>query len=181
MKGIVFNLLESYIVSAGGQSAYDDILAKCKLQTSEPFVGPGTYPDSDFMEMVVKAAEHLNISLPNAVRGFGRFCFPRLASKFSTFVTPFENDPKGFLKTIDNVIHVEVRKLYRDAITPEFVISDTGPNQLLMAYSSPRKLCIFAEGLLDGVGDYFKKPLQYTQATCMHEGAPACNIEIQFL
>lgn len=119
MKGIVFNLLEEFITSMLGEEKYEEIVAGCDLKTKEPFVGPGTYPDEDLFAIVGKTVAVSGIALPDALRGFGRFCFPRLAEKFPVFVTA-HNHPKPFLKSVETVIHVEVKKLYPDAVLASF-------------------------------------------------------------
>mgnify|MGYP001610707167 CR=1 FL=1 len=57
MKGIVFNLLEEYITDVLGEDAYDAIVGECDLITREPFIGPGTYPDEDLVEIITKASD----------------------------------------------------------------------------------------------------------------------------
>ena len=42
MKGIIFNIAESFIVENHGEDVFDDIIANCQLETKEPYVGPGT-------------------------------------------------------------------------------------------------------------------------------------------
>ena len=114
MKGIVFNLLEDFIIDGWGEEAYDEIISLCPLRTKEPFIGPGTYEDADLLAIVGKAAETLSVSVPEAVHAFGKYCFPKLASKYPMFLEGHKH-PKTFLKTIDDVIHVEVKKLFKDA------------------------------------------------------------------
>ncbi|MES2802477.1 MAG: heme NO-binding domain-containing protein [Bdellovibrionota bacterium] len=179
MKGIVFNLVEEFISKNWGEDKYEEILALCPLHTKEPFVGPGTYPDSDLMVIVGKAADVLGISVSEALRAFGKFMLPQLVGKFPNFITPYKH-PKDFLMTIDSVIHVEVRKLYKDAETPRFVFQDTGPNQLSFDYQSKRKLCSLVEGMLDGVSEHYKMPIKYTQTKCYSKGDGACHFDLNF-
>ncbi|MFQ5586113.1 MAG: heme NO-binding domain-containing protein, partial [Thermodesulfobacteriota bacterium] len=123
MKGVIFNLLEQFIAENFGEEKYEEIVTECALKTGEPFVGPGTYPDEDLIAIVSRAVETLGIAPPEALHGFGRFCFPKLAEKFPDFVQPFKH-PKPFMKTIDSVIHVEVKKLFKDAEPPRFIYEE---------------------------------------------------------
>lgn len=180
MKGIIFNLLEEFITENLGESAYEKILEQCQLTTQEPFVGPGSYPDEDLMAIAGKTIETMGVTADEALRAFGRFCFPRMVGKYPEFVNPF-NHPKPFLKSIDSVVHVEVKKLYKDAEPPCFVYEDPADDTLVIKYSSKRKLCKFMEGLIDGVADHFKSPIQYEQSSCKHDGAENCHFELKFL
>ena len=132
MKGVIFNLVEKFITENWGEEKYEEVLSLCSLQTKEPFVGPGTYPDADLISIVGKASEVLGVSVPDALKAFGKFMLPQLIAKFPNFVTPYKN-PKDFLMTIDSVIHVEVRKLYRDADTPKFTFTDPVPFRIAEA------------------------------------------------
>lgn len=179
MKGVIFNLLEDFISTGWGPDTYEAVLAKCPLHTKEPFVGPGTYPDADLLAIVEKTTEKLGITVPEAVHAFGKYCFPKLAAKFPVFVAGHDH-PKTFLKTIDDVIHVEVRKLFRDANPPRITFTDPGPDQLILTYESGRRLCALMTGLLDGAAEYFKIPIEATQTECMLDGASACVFHLRF-
>ncbi len=180
MKGIVFNLLEQFITDSFGEEKYEEILSQCTLKTKEPFVGPGSYPDDDLMAIVSKSVELLGIDIADALRKFGRYCFLKLAEKFPDFVR-LHNHPKPFLKTVESIIHVEVRKLLKDAKPPEFVYDESDPDNLIIKYQSKRKLCQFMEGMIEGVGDYYKSPIQYKQNTCMLEDGDVCEFDLTFI
>ena len=59
------------------------------------------------------------------------------------------------LKTVDGVIHVEVRKLYDDTYLPVFQYQEPAEDQLIITYYSKRKLYPFMEGLIEGVSLHF--------------------------
>jgi hypothetical protein len=57
MKGIIFNILEDFTNEKFGEDEFDFIVEKSILETTDPFVGPGTYPDSDLFKIVTKIVE----------------------------------------------------------------------------------------------------------------------------
>jgi hypothetical protein len=59
------------------------------------------------------------------------------------------------LKTIDNHIHVEVRKLYPDAELPVFEYQQPDEDHLILTYNSPRGFADFALGLIEGCIQHF--------------------------
>lgn len=179
MKGVIFNFLEAFITEGWGEEAYERIVGLCPLHTQEPFVGPNTYPDADLLAIVGKAAETLGVSVPDAVHAFGRFCFPRFAAKYPVFVRDHTH-PKTFLQTIDKVIHVEVRKLLKDAEPPRITSVDPAPDELVLSYASARQLCPLVGGLLEGVAAYFHTPIHYQQTRCVRDGSPVCEFKLTF-
>jgi hypothetical protein len=179
MKGVIFNLLEDFITENWGEEAYEEILSMCPLHTKEPFLGPGTYPDADLMAIVTAACRKLGVAPADAIHAFGKYMFPKLAARFPVFLEGHSH-PKTFLKTVNDVIHVEVKKLFRDAEPPLITWTDPGPDRLVLVYASRRKLCSLATGLLEGAAEHFKTPIHYAHTRCMLEGADACELELTF-
>jgi len=180
MKGVVFNLLEAYIEENLGEGKYEEILDECTLMTKEPFVGPGTYPDQDLMAIVAETIKVAGVPLSEALRSFGRFCFHKLSVQYPGFVSPHSH-PKPFLKSVESIIHVEVKKLYEDARPPGFTYMDPASNRLIIQYRSERRLCQFMEGLIDGVAAYYQSPVQYKQRTCVLDGDEVCEFDLTFV
>jgi predicted hydrocarbon binding protein len=48
-----------------------------------------------------------------------------------------------------------------------------------MGYVSHRKLCAFAEGLIEGAAEHYNEPVSIAQPTCMLRGDPACALVLQ--
>ena len=179
MKGVIFNLFEDFVCEGFGDDTYEAILDEADLQTEGPFVGPGLYPDADLLELVGRTIARLGIPLRDALRAFGRFALPRLVASHPDFADSTMT-AKEFLVSVDGVIHVEVQKLFPDAITPRLVCEDAGPDRLVMTYRSERGFCHLVEGFLDGVSDHFGTKIDYHQSSCAHDGADACRFELGF-
>ena len=179
MKGVVFCLFEEFITESFGEEVFEEILDAADLKTQEPFVGPGGYPDEDLLELVAKAVERLDIPQSAALRAFGRHALPKLVSSHPEFADR-SLSAKDFLLSVDSVIHVEVRKLFPDAETPEFSYEDPSPSELVMRYRSRRQLCPLVEGFVDGVSDTFQTKIEIEHPECTHEGAEVCAFHLTF-
>jgi hypothetical protein len=182
MKGIIFNLLEDYVTSCSDEASWEDIVAKCSLESKAPLdiVGPGTYPDNDFLEIVLKAADHLKTNPTELLRQFGRHSTPAIARRYSSFFTPYQH-PKDFLKFTGVIHQTEIKKLYKDAKTPQFSCHEIDENHISLKYSSERHLDAMVEGLLEGLGDYYKIPLQIEAKKRNPNSKPAsCEFIIKF-
>ena len=53
------------------------------------------------------------------------------------------------LSSIENHIHIEVRKIYPDAELPEFTVEEKTENSLIMIYKSNRAMHHFGLGLMN--------------------------------
>ena len=179
MKGIVFNQLQVFVELNHGIVAWDDAIVSCELPSQGVYVGTQSYDDSELMALVAHFSEVLSASAADITRAFGEFVFARLF-EFAPEEAKNAKDLKSFLMMVDQIIHVEVSKLYHDANLPSFEY-DSKPNSLLMEYRSPRKMCFFSEGLILAAAKHFEEEVELKQSQCLHDGADSCHIEVTFL
>ena len=175
MKGIVFNILNEMVEKEFGMEAWDHLLNETDLDGV--YVATATYPDEELMKLVAAASEATAIPVVPLVRSFGEFMVPKFAERYPVF---FENQSclKSFLLTVDEVVHVEVRKLYPEAGLPEFRYENRDDSTLTMLYRSPRKLCALAEGLIAGSATHFGQRYSLAHDVCMHNGSDHCALEL---
>ena len=177
MKGVVFNLLEEVVSHAHGEDAWDALLDGAKLDGA--YTSLGSYPDEDLVKLVMAASSALDLSADEVVRWFGRSALPLLASRYPEFFEPHEST-RSFVLTLNNVIHPEVRKLYPGADVPVFDYDTSSDDVLVMGYASPRKMCAFAEGLIEGAASHYGEQALIEQPRCMARGDEKCVLEISF-
>lgn len=175
MKGIVFNLLEEIVATQYGEDTWDDLLDDTGLDGS--YTSLGNYADEDLMRLVAAASARLELPADDVVRWFGRNATPIFKRQYPELFTP-HNSTLPFVLTLNEIIHPEVRKLYPGADVPVFDFDTSSDDVLVMSYSSARKLCAFAEGLLQGAGDVFGEEVAISQPTCMNRGDERCHLEI---
>ena len=117
---------------------------------------------------------------PDAVvRWVGRKAVPLLAAKYPQFFTPHQTT-RSFVLTLNDIIHPEVRKLYPGASVPEFDFDTSSDGVLVMGYQSKRRLCAFAEGLVEGSATHFGETAAFDHTHCMKRGDEKCVLRITF-
>lgn len=168
MKGIVFNILENFTDERFGEDEFNKIVIDSDLETKDPFVGPGTYPDSDLFKIVTKIVNVKSLKIDWALREFGLYLFPNLIKINPEYAKESKN-LFDFLLRVDSIIHIEVKKLYLDAVTPTFIFSDVTTNSMKVKYISNRNLCFLMEGLLQGASKYFQEEIELKQLSCHHQ------------
>jgi hypothetical protein len=178
MKGVVFNLLEAFVVQTFGDEAWEAVLEKSG-HAGSVWVGPGTYPDEHLMAVAGVAAQHAGLPLKTAVRAFGKFSFGGLGRRHPDIVARFA-DPVSMLEGIESVIHVEVRKLMPEAVTPRILAERRPDGRLAVSYESRRGLCALLEGLLEGMGDHYGVNVTLEKSACQHDGAARCEYLVSF-
>ncbi len=177
MKGVVFNLLETVIVRDHGVDVWEVLLDAASLDGV--YTSLGSYDDADLTALVAAASAALDVPADGILRWFGRSALPLLAELYPGLFAPHDN-ARAFVLVLNEIIHPEVRKLYPGAITPDFTFDASAPGRLLMIYSSPRKLCAFAEGLIEGTADFYSQRVEIVQLACMNRGDEQCHLDITF-
>ena len=113
------------------------------------------------------------------VRWFGEKAGAIFATRYPAFYTG-HSSTKGFLLTLNDIIHPEVKKLYPGAQAPHFRFELQPDGGLAMGYESSRSLCAFAEGLIVGTAPRFGEIATVTQPTCKLRGDSSCILVISF-
>jgi len=177
MKGVIFNILEEMVVSGHGMDCWNKILELSKPEHKGIYTAGRSYPDEELLQLVGTISEQLSIPVPDLVQAFGEHLFSSLAQRYPIFLE--QPDLFSFLRSVEDVIHVEVAKLYSEPNLPEFRYRQNVADELLMEYRSPRKLCLLAEGLIRGAASHFKQPCNIGHDVCIHQGADHCEFTIQ--
>jgi hypothetical protein len=178
MKGIVFNLLEEAVSRDYGEDVWDALLEAAGVEGA--YTSLGSYPDENLMELVGAASSALDMPAQDVVRWFGLNAMPLLASRYPQFFEPHES-ARSFVLTLNSIIHPEVRKLYPGADVPVFDYDTSSEDVLVMGYASRRRMCAFAEGLIDGAAAHYGERAVIQQPSCMTRGDDRCVLEISFL
>lgn len=178
MKGVVFDILRDMVEENYGLEGWQAILDASG--SSGIYVASKTYDDSELMELVASASDITKIPVTDLVFSFGEFMVSGFHQRFPHFFVEAESFIK-FLVSVDQIIHVEVRKLYPDAGLPTFDYCEEEPTRITMIYKSPRKLCRLAEGLISGSAKHFKQQYELTHNVCMHKNSDHCELKVQLV
>ena len=117
MEGVVFNLLEEVVCAHYDDAAWDELLDTAGV--SGAYTSLGSYPDEEMMSLVGAASTALAMSPSEVLRWFGCNAMPLLAERYPAFFAP-HNSTRPFVKSLNSIIHPEVRKLYAGAHCPNF-------------------------------------------------------------
>lgn len=177
MKGVVFNLLEEVVREEFGEGLWDDLLHAAGLEGA--YTSLGSYPDEELYRLVGAASAATGTSEAEVVRWFGRGAMPHFAARYPEFFGGHAST-REFVLTLNDIIHPEVRKLYPGAFVPDFLFDTSDPAALGMTYTSPRRMCTFAEGLIEGAAPLYGEQVRIVQTSCMHRGDACCVFEITF-
>lgn len=146
MKGIVFSEFCRMVEGEFSAETLDELIDDADLPSGGAYTTVGTYDHRELLTLVGCLAHRVDAPADALVCAFGHHMMDVFNTKFPKF---FEvPDAFTFLESIDQTIHIEVRKLYSDSELPSFACRRED-GALIMEYSSSRPFAALAHGLIE--------------------------------
>lgn len=177
MKGVIFTHLQEMVETQLGFQMWNDVLDACDLASEGVFVSTLSYPDEELFAIVGALSEKTSTPASDLVEAFGIYLFPRLHES----IPPEVFQPGSMwemLEGLDSIIHMEVKKLDKQAETPSILVVESDDNRMVLEYRSAKKLCWLALGMLKSASDVFQENLEVTMPQCMHDGHDCCHLVV---
>ncbi len=148
MKGVVFVELLNMAESLVGEDAVDQALETCPIASKGAYTRVGTYPCAELTALVASFSAASGAPAAELQRRFGHWMHDHFVRFYPGFFAA-QADAFAMLASVEDEVHVEVRKLYPDAELPSFGTQRLDPQTLLLTYRSPRMLVDFCHGLIE--------------------------------
>lgn len=156
MKGIVFSEFLEMVEAQFGLETVDTIIENSNLPSGGAYTAVGTYEFSEMIQLVTHLSTSTGMPVNDLLYTFGLYLFDSLLRAHPEVVSSYKN-PFSLLYSIEDHIHVHVKKLYPDAELPTFKILERTDSSLTMVYSSSRGLYALAHGLITKTFEHFKQ------------------------
>jgi len=176
LHGIIFNELRKYANTTFGEKTWEALLAAAGLEGST-YLASRSYPDEQVGAIVDAASSVSGIPKLQLLEQFGEFIAPDLMSMFRSLIKA-DWRTLDVLENTEETIHKVVRIQYADAAPPYLQAQRTSPNEVLIVYTSPRKLCAVAKGIVRGVAAHYRESVGIAETSCMLMGAGECRIRV---
>lgn len=159
MKGIVFTEFLEMVEDRFSVEIVERVIEASSLPSRGVYTSVGTYDHNEIIELVSNLSTLTGIAVPDLLQAFGEHLFGRFVSIYPHF---FEGIQSAFvfLQKIEDYIHVEVKKLYPDAMLPNFEYDTSTSGQMIMTYRSSRPFADIAEGLIKGCIRHFGEKIE---------------------
>jgi len=174
MKGIVFTEFLDLVEDKFGFEMVDTIINNSNLPSNGSYTAVGTYSFSEMLSLLTNLNKETGIPVNDLLLLYGEHFFSVVEKSYSSFLTQYK-EPIEMISSIENHIHVEVRKIYPDAELPTFTIIEKTETTLVMIYKSSRAMSSFGKGLMNKTFEYFD-----TKATILMEHIKENGTEVKF-
>lgn len=177
MHGIIFSELKRYAEDRLGDDCWRELLVEAGLD-SRLYLAVTTYPDEEAIALVGAAAARAGLPVPAALEGFGVFIAPTLLSMYKSHVRP-EWRTLDLLENTEPTIHTVVRRRNPGASPAVLRCTREASDRLELVYSSERRLCPLAIGIVRGVAAHYGEQITIDQTQCMYDGADSCTMAVR--
>lgn len=155
MKGIVFTGFLDLVEEKFGLAMVDRIIESSNLESEGVYTSVGTYRFSEMLQLLQHLSANTSIPIDDLLMVYGEYFFKVIEESYPGLLATYK-DPIEMLSSIENHIHIEVRKIYPDAELPTFVVLEKTENSLVMIYKSNRAMHHFGLGLMNKTFEHFK-------------------------
>ena len=147
MKGIIFTEFLDLVEHKFGLATVDEIIEQTQLSTNGSYTAVGTYPFSEMLGLLKALSSKTSLSIDDLLYTYAEHFFSVLIESYPQLIESYR-DPIEMLSSIENHIHIEVRKIYPDAELPSFETIKKTDHTLIMMYHSSRAMYSFGLGLM---------------------------------
>ncbi|WP_237275401.1 heme NO-binding domain-containing protein [Tenacibaculum ovolyticum] len=175
MKGIVFTEFLDLVEDKFGLEMVDKIISQSTLESEGIYTSIGTYSFSEMLQLLENLSKNTAISIDDLLLVYAEHFFSVIEKSYPGLLATYK-DPIEMLASIEDHIHIEVRKIYPEAELPTFVIKDRKDKSLVMIYKSSRAMHHFGLGLMNKTFEHFN-----TTATIVLEKIKEDGTEVKFI
>ncbi|WP_139959832.1 heme NO-binding domain-containing protein [Flavicella sediminum] len=175
MKGIVFTEFLDLVEDKFGLEMVDKIINQSELETNGAYTAIGTYAFSDMLQLLKNLNKNTGISIDNLLLTYAEHFFSVLKNSYPDLINSY-TDPIQMIASIENHIHIEVRKIYPDAELPSFEVVEKTENSLVLIYKSSRAMHHFGLGLMNKTFEHFNATAEISLEKIKEDGT-----EVKFI
>jgi hypothetical protein len=162
MKGVIFTEFTGFVERQYDLVTVDHLLTVTNPRSGGVYTSVGTYEAGELLAMVVEPSNLKQVPVPVLVKAFGAHLFSHFLKSHGPRLASFKSTEQ-LLGSIENHIHVEVRKLYPDAELPTLTFTQIDSAMSKLIYQSARPLADLAEGLIESAIRHFSDPITFTR------------------
>ena len=178
VHGLIFFYLQKFAdVAAAGSTSWKGIRSNVTTSASR-FLPAGTYPDTDAVAILSAIADATGRPLPTVLEEFGHYLAPHLLKVATPVIDPSWRT-LDLIEHTEAIIHAMIRTTTPDASPPTLETVRQSPDELHLVYSSARRLCPLATGLMRGIAAHYGETITIEEPSCFQRGDPFCSFVIE--
>jgi predicted hydrocarbon binding protein len=172
MHGTMFVHLRRYVEERYGAGVWPELLSSAGLGP-RVYLPIRSYPDEELAAIVRAASTATHLETPALLESFGEYVAPHLIAMYRHLLKPTWRT-LDVLLNVEETAHRAVRIEQPGASPPYLDAKRAGEHEVLVHYTSARRLCHVAKGIIGGLARHFGERISISESACMHRGADQC-------
>ncbi len=178
MHGLIFFYIQKFAdLLATGTSTHAGLRATVVKSTAH-HLPSGVYDDGEAVSLLQTIADEVGEPVPGLLGRFGDFLAPHLVKVAGSLVDPAWRT-LDLIEHTESLIHSMVRAAKPGAEPPLLETVRVTSDELHLVYSSRRRLCTLAVGVMHGMAKHFGETLDIDETSCMLHGDPFCAFTVR--
>ncbi len=177
MHGLILAELKKFVDTRLGGDTWKSVLKEAGLGV-KVYMPTQVYPDTEVAAIVGAASRLSGLPAVAVLEQFGEFIVPDLVAVYGAYVRP-EWKTLDLILNTEETIHRVVRTRDPGALPPELRVSRVSGDEVAIEYSSARKLCAIARGIVKGVAAHYRETVSLSEPQCMWRGDAHCKINVR--
>jgi hypothetical protein len=177
VHGFILTEIRAYVTAKLGADSWKALLKGAGLSGQE-YVNFREYPDEEVVALVGTASRITGLEVPAILEDFGVYLAADLMRIYRPLVRA-EWKLLDFLENVEGTVHDVVRSRNRHARPPGLRSVREAADRVVIIYSSARKLCPLAVGIVKGLSAHYGEAIAVDHEPCQHRGAPSCHIAVR--
>jgi hypothetical protein len=176
MHGLIFLQLQRFALKRGTPEAWEALLREAQLP-AKSYSPARAYPDEELLALVAAAGRLFDMPAGAVLEDFGEFIAPELIRLYGRLIDPGWKT-LDLIENTERLIHAAVRVGNPGARPPVLDCVRGTRDELQLLYSSERRLCAVATGIVRGVARHYGESVRITHDACMLRGDPFCALQV---
>jgi predicted hydrocarbon binding protein len=183
MHGLIFVTWEKYLAERFRGSVLKEYRDAIGESPETAPLSSRVYEDAVLLAGVATASGITRVPAETLLREFGHyFILNGLTRHLCAYLLTQVHSARELLLTMHDA-HEQMSRL-PEGLTPplfEYLVRSTRPDELIIAYDSPRKLCSVLLGAIEGAAERYNEKITVVEQMCMKRGNHVCRFKVRFI
>jgi predicted hydrocarbon binding protein len=177
VNGLIFIEIGKYAQSRLGPQAWSEAMRVAGVP-SRVYYRVADYPDEEALALLSALSAALQEPVQAVLESLGEFIVPDLVRMSRYWIKP-QWKTLDLIEHTEETIHETLRKEGSQTDPPRLRCRRTGPQEVVLSYDSPRRMCSLAKGIIAGLAKHYGETVTITEPSCMLKGAASCELIIK--
>jgi hypothetical protein len=178
VHGLIFFYIQKFADRLAAGTSTHAGLRSTVVSSTAHYLPSGVYDDHEAVSLLQSMADDVGTPLPDLLARFGDFLAPHLVKVAGPLIDPRWRT-LDLIEHTEAIIHSMVRAAKPGAEPPVLETVRVAPDELHLVYSSRRRLCPMAGGLMQGLARHFGETLAVEETSCMLRGDAFCAFTVR--